>query len=36
VNLDYISARTIRHIYEVLGAFKKGLALDGISNQGFD
>ena len=36
VNLDYISARTIRHIYDVLCAFKKGLALDGISNQGFD
>jgi len=36
VNLDYISARTIRAIYDVLCAFKNGLALDGISNQGFD
>ncbi|MDN5352497.1 MAG: pyruvate, orthophosphate dikinase [Clostridiales bacterium] len=36
INLDYVSARTIRYIYEVLTAFQKGLELDGISNQGFD
>jgi pyruvate,orthophosphate dikinase len=36
VNLDYVSARTIRHIYEVLIAFQRGLELDGISNQGFN
>ena len=36
INLNYVSARTIRHIYEVLTDFQKGLELDGISNQGFN
>ncbi|MEA4848455.1 MAG: PEP/pyruvate-binding domain-containing protein [Clostridiaceae bacterium] len=36
INLEYISAKTFRHVYEVLGLFKEGLELDGIYNQGFD
>lgn len=36
INLDYVSARTIRHIYNVLIDFQQGLELDGISNQGFN
>jgi pyruvate,orthophosphate dikinase len=36
INLEYISAKTFRHVYNVLGFFKKGLELDGIYNQGFD
>ncbi|HYE82961.1 MAG TPA: PEP/pyruvate-binding domain-containing protein [Clostridia bacterium] len=36
VNLEYVSARTFRHVYDVLGLFKEGLELDGIYNQGFD
>jgi len=36
VNLEYISARTFRHIYDILGLFKEGLELDGIYNQGFN
>ena len=36
VNLEYVSARTFRHVYDILGLFKEGLELDGIYNQGFD
>ncbi|HRU41867.1 MAG TPA: hypothetical protein P5021_07795, partial [Candidatus Diapherotrites archaeon] len=36
INLEYISAKTFRHVYDVLGLFKEGLELDGIYNQGFD
>ena len=36
VNLEYITAKTFRHIYEVLELFKEGLELDGICNQGFN
>jgi pyruvate,orthophosphate dikinase len=36
INLEYISAKTFRHVYDVLGFFKKGLELDGVYNQGFD
>ncbi len=35
INLEYISAKTFRHIYDALGLFKEGLELDGIYNQGF-
>ncbi len=36
VNLEYITAKTFRHIYDVLELFKEGLELDGIYNQGFN
>lgn len=36
INFEYISAKTFRHVYDVLGLFKEGLELDGIYNQGFD
>ena len=36
INLEYITAKTFRHIYDVLELFKEGLELDGIYNQGFD
>lgn len=36
INLEYISAKTFRNVYNVLGFFKEGLELDGIYNQGFD
>ncbi|MDD4503705.1 MAG: PEP/pyruvate-binding domain-containing protein [Clostridiaceae bacterium] len=36
INLEYVSAKTFRHVYDVLGLFKEGLELDGIYNQGFD
>ena len=36
INLEYITAKTFRHIYEVFELFKEGLELDGIYNQGFD
>lgn len=35
INLEYITAKTLRNIYEILVLFKEGLALDGIENQGF-
>lgn len=35
-NTEYITAKTFRHIYDVLVLFKKGLELDGIYNQGFN
>jgi pyruvate, orthophosphate dikinase len=36
INLDYISAKTLNRLHEVLGYFKEGLELDGIYNQGFN
>ncbi len=36
VNLEYITAKTFRHVYDVLKLFKEGLELDGIYNQGFN
>ncbi len=36
INLNYISAKTLNRIFEVLGLFKEGLELDGIYNQGFN
>ncbi|HYF83311.1 MAG TPA: PEP/pyruvate-binding domain-containing protein [Clostridia bacterium] len=36
VNLEYITAKTFRHVYDVLELFKEGLELDGIYNQGFN
>lgn len=36
INLDYITAKTLRHIYLVLELFREGLDLDGISDQGYD
>lgn len=36
VNLNYITAKTWRHIWEILDMFKTGLGLDGIVNEGFN
>ncbi|MDD2216367.1 MAG: PEP/pyruvate-binding domain-containing protein, partial [Eubacteriales bacterium] len=36
VNSEYITAKTFRHIYDVLVLFKEGMELDGIYNQGFN
>lgn len=35
-NSEYVTAKTFRHIYNVLLLFKEGLELDGIYNQGFN
>ena len=34
--LDYITAKSLKNIYEVLLLFKTGLALDGMENQNFN
>lgn len=36
INLDYVSAKTLNRVYEVLEYFREGLELDGIHNQGFN
>ena len=36
INLEYISERTLNQIYKILSYFRDGLALDGITNQGFN
>ncbi len=36
INLNYISAKTLRNIYGILDYFREGLALDGITNQSFN
>lgn len=36
INLDYITAKTLQDVYNVLGFFQEGLELDGIENQGFN
>lgn len=36
LNLEYVTAKTLRYIYDILELFKDGLELDGISNQGFN
>ncbi|HVI41061.1 MAG TPA: PEP/pyruvate-binding domain-containing protein, partial [Anaerovoracaceae bacterium] len=36
INLEYITVKTFRRIYDVLALFKEGLELDGIYNQGFN
>lgn len=36
INLDYITAKTLRRIYLVLELFREGLELDGVSDQGYD
>ncbi len=33
INLDYISANTLSHIYDVIRMFSHGLQLDGVTNQ---
>ncbi len=36
INLDYVSAKTLNRIFEVLEYFRDGLELDGIYNQNFN
>jgi len=36
INLEYISAKTLNSIYELLVLFKIGLELDGVVNQNFN
>lgn len=36
INLNYISAQTLKNIYAILDYFREGLELDGISNQSFN
>ena len=36
INLDYISAKTLKNIYTILDYFREGLALDGVTNQSFN
>ena len=36
INLEYITAKTLRRINDVLALFKEGLELDGIYNQGLN
>ncbi len=36
INLEYITAKTLRRISDILALFKEGLELDGIYNQGFN
>lgn len=33
INLNYISANTLSHIYKILIMFRRGLELDGVTNQ---
>ena len=35
INLNYISAKTLKEIYVILDYFREGLDLDGITNQSF-
>jgi pyruvate,orthophosphate dikinase len=36
INLNYISAKTLNNIYQILDYFREGLQLDGIINQSFN
>jgi len=36
INLEYVSAKTLKRILQILEFFKEGLELDGIYNQGFN
>ena len=36
INLNYISAKTLKNIYTILDYFREGLELDGITNQSFN
>ena len=36
LNLDYITAKTLRRIHVVLELFRQGLEIDGVSDQGFN
>jgi pyruvate,orthophosphate dikinase len=36
INLDYISAKTLKNIYTILDYFREGLNLDGVTNQSFN
>lgn len=36
VNLNYVNAKTLKEIDRILDAFKRGLDLDGIVNEGFN
>ena len=36
INLDYISAKTLKNIYIILDYFREGLNLDGVTNQSFN
>lgn len=36
INLNYVSAKTLEDIYDILEFFREGLELDGITNQSFN
>ncbi len=36
INLNYISAKTLSEIHDILEFFRKGLELDGVTNQSFN
>lgn len=36
INMNYITAKSLRRIARIIELFRHGLLLDGISNQGFD
>jgi pyruvate, orthophosphate dikinase len=36
INLQYVSAKTLKRVFQILEFFKEGLELDGIYNQGFN
>lgn len=36
INHDYLTAKTLQDIYDLLELFQEGLELDGIENQGFN
>lgn len=36
INLNYISAKILKDIYDILDFFREGLELDGITNQSFN
>lgn len=36
INLDYITAKTLRRIHVVIELFRQGLEIDGVSDQGFN
>lgn len=36
ISFDYVTAKTLRDMYDILELFQEGLELDGIENQGFN
>lgn len=36
INMNYITAKSLRRIARILELFRQGLLLDGVTNQGFD